>query len=817
MLRLTASLALLVCAALPVAAQDGVPPQHKQPTAKNGDQLFRQLEDELATPSATRNGAGAPGHAYWQQQVDYAIEVALDEATHRVTGTEDISYTNNSPDTLRYLWVQLCQNYYRRDAEAFGIRTTSPKGAKAEMPYRDLGFEVHRANFEGGYTITKVAGPDGAELPHTITGTMMRIDLPAPLGSGATAKFTIGWHYTVKEITNYSHRTGYELLKDDPSNPVYTIAHWYPRLAAYSDRYGWHVHHYIGEEFALEFGNFNVRITVPDDYVVAATGELQNGEAILTAAQRQRLAASKVATEPVMIITPAEAKANETTRPAGTKTWTFAATNVRDYAWAASRKYIWDAMGVQVGGRTVMAMSYYPNFSAPLWTKYSTHAVAQCLETYSKHAIDYPYPVALSCNGAVGGMEHPMISFQSARPEKDGTYSPRQKYGLISVVIHEVGHNWFPMIINNDERRWRWMDEGFNSFLQQIAESHWQTDYPSRNDARRRRILDYMASPVDQPIMTNTSLILQGGNNAYSKVTLALTVLRESVLGRERFDFAFSEYCRRWAFKRPMPADFFRSMEDAAGEDLDWFFRAWFFSADHVDFGVTGLRRLELQRADPAVDKPAAKTREKAEVRRPRQDRNAGLVKRVDRHPGLRDYYNDEHDKHAVTAADRKTYAGLLKKLKPHERALLDHQGVLYVVDFANFGGVPMPMEVELQYEDGTTERRRYPATIWRRSVGGAISKLLVLRKPLRRVVLDPKREMADTDYTDNAFPPFIQTGTLKLTGGDGKKRNAMQKAAAAAKKAAAGDGANGTNNKAGKPGTSDKNDKSDKNNKKQK
>ncbi|MHC5018766.1 MAG: M1 family metallopeptidase [Planctomycetota bacterium] len=785
MLRLSLITAACGLLAGPALAQEGAAGA-KQPTAKNGDVLFRQLEDELATPTAVRAASGAPGHRYWQQQVDYVIDATLDEAGHTITGRERVTYTNNSPDALRYLWVQLCQNMYAKDAEARHIRTTGPAGPETERGLRELGWELHRDAFPGGYTITKVLDRSGGPLAHTIHGTMMRIDLPAPLQPAQSVIFSIEWNFTVKEITHYSTRTGYELLEDDPKNPVYTMAHWYPRMAAYSDRYGWHVHHYLGEEFALEFGDFIINLTVPADYVVACTGELQNGAAVLSAAEQERLAQARTAPKPVFIVTPEEAKAREQGRATEAKTWSFAAKRVRDVAWAASRKYVWDAMGVEVDGRTVMAMSAYPNFSAPLWTPYSTHAVAQTLTYYSTHAYPYPYPVAWSCNGAVGGMEHPMVSFQSARPEKDGTYSPRQKYGLISVIIHEVGHNWFPMFINNDERRWRWMDEGFNSFVQQIAEGYWEKDYPSRNDKRRARILDYMAKSTDQPIMTNTSLVLEGGNNAYSKVTLAMTVLRETVLGRERFDFAFREYCRRWAFKRPMPADFFRTMEDAAGVDLDWYFRAWWFTADHVDLAVTGVRKLELQSRNPDVDKPAAKAREAAEVRRPRQERNDAQPKRVDAHPELRDFYNDEHDEHAVTEADRDKYRKFWKGLKPHERAVFESKRHIYVVDFANFGGIPMPLLLELHYTDGTRERRRIEATIWRRSVGGRIAKLLLLEKPLARIVLDPQREMADVDYADNSYPQAIQTGTLKLTGvGDGKSKNPMQKKRDAAKKAA--------------------------------
>ena len=748
--------------------------------SRNGDEWFRPLEDALPTPTAARAASGAPGHAYWQQQADYVIEAVLDEATHRLTGTATITYHNNSPDALRYLWVQLDQNYERPDSEAHLGRTTGAHGRDVQLPYTELGSELMRRAFPGGYDIQSVTDRGGAPLPHTVVGTMMRIDLPAPLAPGQRLVFKIAWAYTIREISIYSHRTGFELVEGDEKNPIYTIAHWYPRLAAYSDRYGWHVHQYLGEEFALEFGDFYVKLTVPADHVVAATGELENAAVVLTPEQLTRFEQSRTAAQPVFVRTVDEAKAAEAGRATTSKTWAFAARNVRDFAWASSRKYAWDAMGVKLGERTVMAMSVWPKEGEPLWSRYSTHAVAHTIEHYSRLALEYPYPVAWSCNGAVGGMEHPMVSFQIARPEKDGTYSARQKYGLVSVIIHEVGHNWFPMIINNDERRWRFLDEGFNSFVQQNAETVWEKDYPTRNHVRRRTVLDYMARADDQPIMTDAEVILEGGTNAYAKTTLALTVLRESVLGRERFDFAFREYCRRWAFKRPMPADFFRSMEDAAGEDLDWFFRGWFFSTDHVDLGITGVRRLRLDTRDPDLEKPLAKAEKDAEVRRPLEARSDAEPKRVDAHAGLTDFYN-EFDEHGVTDKDREDYKRLIEGLKPHERELLKTGDYLYVVEFANAGGLPMPMPLELRYADGSTETRRLPATIWRRAVGGRISKLLLPPKPLQQIVLDPQDEMADVDLVNNFFPQRIADGVLRLTSG-GKDKNPMQLAAEAAK-----------------------------------
>jgi aminopeptidase N len=489
---------------------------------------------------------------------------------------------------------------------------------------------------------------------------------------------------------------------------------------------------------------------VPDDHVVAATGVLQNPQEVLTPQQRQRLKQAETAREPVFVVTPQEAKANESSKPRGKKTWVFSADNVRDFAFASSRKFVWDAQVHNVEGNRVLAMSLYPNEGEPLWSKYSTHAIMHTLNVYSRYSFTYPYPVAISVNGPVGGMEYPMICFNGPRPETDGTYTARVKYGLISVVIHEVGHNYFPMVVNSDERQWTWMDEGLNSFLQYLAEQEWETNYPSRR-GEPQNITEYMSSEAQVPIMTNSESVLQFGNNSYGKPATALNILRETVLGRDLFDFSFREYARRWKFKRPMPADFFRTMEDASGVDLDWFWRGWFYTTDHVDISIEGVRLYSLDTRDPEVDK-AARRREREE--RPQtlsQQRNAPLPKRVDEFPTLKDFYNT-YDEFAVTERDREEYQKFLQTLTPRERELLKSGMNFYVVEFRNVGGLVMPLILRVDYADGTTEEMRVPAEVWRYD-NYNVSKLLVTKKEIASITLDPHLETADTDLSNNGFP----------------------------------------------------------------
>ncbi|MFQ5347225.1 MAG: M1 family metallopeptidase, partial [Rhodothalassiaceae bacterium] len=552
-------LAVVLLLAVPAFAQGTGSPAYGQ------NDPFRQLDELWPTPNVYRAGSGAPGHAYWQQEADYKIAAAIDDATQTLRGHETITYRNNSPDSLRYLWLQLDQNRFAKHSNAWATLTQL---SKEKLAFSALRMLMLADEGKLGHHIASVKDAAGRNLPFTIVDTVMRIDLPQPLAPGKAVRFSIDWSYQIPEGKALSARGGWELFEKD-GNYLYFIAQWFPRMVAYTDAQGWNTKAFLGRgEFTLEFGDYDVAITVPADFVVASTGELQNADAVLTEAQRQRLAEARTAQKPVFIVTPDEAKENQKEGTKETRTWHFRARRVRDFAFAASRKFIWDARGYEVEpGRTVMAMSFYPPEGMPLWHQYSTEAIVQALDVYSRMTVPYPYPVAISVNGPLGGgMEYPMITSNGPRPEEDGTYSRRTKYGLISVVIHEIGHSWFPMIVNSDERNWTWMDEGLNSFLQFLAEREWEKDYPRRR-GYPSEIVDYMLSPNQVPIMTQSDSILQFGNNAYAKPATALNILRETVLGRDLFDFAFKEYARRWWFKRPMPADFFRTMEDASGVD----------------------------------------------------------------------------------------------------------------------------------------------------------------------------------------------------------------------------------------------------------
>ena len=732
---------------------------------KSGHQdKFRQLTEVLPTPNVYRAGSGAPGHKYWQQKVDYDIEVTLDDENQTISGTEDITYHNNSPDTLRFLWVQLDQQRFSKHADAY---TALPAGDKApdQMSFQDLRMRLQLEAHDGGHKIAAVTDGDGNAIDHTITDTMMRVDLPEPLAPGETTEFTIDWSYDIPEGKALRARGGYEFYPDD-GNYVYFIAQWFPRLAAYTDDGGWKNKQFLGRgEFTLEFGDYDVRITVPADHIVSSTGVLQNPDDVLNRRQQQRLERARDSREPVFIVTPEEAEENQRSQARGTRTWHFKAENVRDFAFASSRKFVWDAAGFTFDGegedeaRTVMAMSFYPEEGVPLWDTYSTHAILHTLDVYSRYSFDYPYPVAQSVMGPIGGgMEYPMITSNGPRPEIDKetgerTYSRRTKYGLISVVIHEIGHIYFPMTVNSDERNWTWMDEGINSFVQFLAEQEWEEAYPSRR-GDPEKIVDYMISPDQVPIMTQSDSILQFGNNAYGKPATALNILRETVVGRELFDFAFKEYARRWKFKRPNPADFFRSLEDASGRDLDWFFRGWFYTTDHVDIALTGITKATVDTRNPDVEEPRKREQAAEEPATITELRNedADIRYRVEQFPGLKDFYN-ENDRYTVSDQQRQEYQDMLSGLKEWQKELLKTGETLYFLDFENQGGLVMPLILDIHYADGSTEELRLPAEIWRYDQE-QVTKLLIREKEIEKVRLDPHRETADADLTDNVFPP---------------------------------------------------------------
>jgi hypothetical protein len=734
---------------------------------------FQQIDNLIPPANAMHAGSGAPGFLYWQQQVDYSIQVQLDEVKHHITGTETVKYHNKSPHNLKYLWVSLDHNLYRPTSKSHLSATTTADEFKA-VSIEHFERLLARDRIDCGVNITAVTTQAGQPLKYTIVDTMMAVDLPEILKPNSDVTFKIDWNYGVANTKLMPGRTGYEYFEED-KNTIYEIAHWYPRLATYTEQKGWQLKNYLGTgEFDLEFGDFDVSITVPDDHIVAATGVLQNPNEVLTQAQRDRLEKAKTATEPVYIVTADEALQNESHKPVGTKTWKFKAGKVRDFAFACSRKYIWDAQQTNVEGNPVMAMSLYPKEGNPLWSKYSTKAVIHALNVYSRFTFPYPYPVAWSINGPVGGMEHPMVAFTSMRPEKDGTYSEIQKYAMISVVIHEVGHNYFPMIVNNDEREWAWMDEGLNSFVEFQAETEWEKGYLFRK-RNPKDVATFMMNGPQVPIMTQSDSVINLGQVAYTKPLAALNVLRETVLGRERFDYAFKEYARRWMFKRPTPADFFRTMEDASGTDLDWFWRGWFYTTDYNDTAIESVTLFHKKSGDPEIDKPWVKEQRVKEPKTILEIRNDPAPKLIDSHPELKDFYN-QFDKDAVTLQEKKEFEKYVKSLTESEKKILEADMYFYLLKIKNNGGLVMPVIVELQYDDNTKKEVRYPAEIWRYSPQ-EIYKVVISPKPIKRFLLDPHLETADANLNNNSYPPQIIEADFEVKKEKKDEKNNMQKA----------------------------------------
>ena len=759
---------------------------------------FRQLGVDLPTPNVYRTASGAPGPQYWQQRADYRIKVRLDENAHRITGSETITYTNNSPDPLRYIWLQLDQNRFRKDSLERRSDTASQEDGEDVLSYNDMAVHQIGKDVEYGHRIEQVADGRGRPMAYKIVDTMMRIDLPVPLAPGQRTVFSVDWSYNIVLEARVGSRGGYEHFPDSDTY-IYFLAQWFPRLAAYTDYAGWQHKAFLGRgEFTLEFGDYEVEITVPSDHIVSSTGVLQNPNQVLSTTQRQRLDQARRSNKPVFIVTPEEALENEKVRSSDSRTWVFKAENVRDFAWSSSRKFIWDAMIHRQDDRQnpeVLAMSFYPNEAEPAWSKYSTHAVAHTMSVYSRFSFPYPYPVAQSVNTwESGGMEYPMITFNGYRPKPveaeedeliegspDRTYSRRIKYGLIGVIIHEIGHIYFPMTVNSDERQWTWMDEGLNSFLEYLAELEWEEEFPAYRP--HTNVLDditvYMVSENQVPVMTNSDSILQFGPNAYSKPTAALIVLRETVMGRELFDFAFREYARRWKFKRPTPADFFRTLEDASGVDLDWFWRGWFYSTDHVDVALTDVREYKVSTTNPDIE--FSHDRDEYAATHPEtlgqvRNREEGRRTYVDRNSELRDMYN-EKDRFTASNKDRNDHAELIDGLEDWEYAALkravDDDEFVYFLDFENVGGLPTPLPLLITNADGSTELVMIPAEIWRRD-HKAVTKMLIRGQAIASVELDPRHETADADFSNNFFPSRIRKSRIELYRSEREDRDLM-------------------------------------------
>jgi len=743
---------LMVCAPLAFIAQQT--PENKW------EDKFKQLGTELATPNEQRTASGAPGNKYWQQRADYNMKIRIDDAKQILYGEETVTYYNNSPDVLTYIWMQLDQNIYDKNSDTYAIRQQKMTETMTAKDIANL-----TPSYDGGFKLDYVQDASGKALKYTINKTMMRIEMPQPLKAGGVFTFKIKWWYNINDRMQVGGRSGYEYFEED-DNYLYTIAQYYPRMVVYSDNQGWQHKQFLGAgEFTLNFGNYNVSITVPDDHIVASTGVLQNPKDVLSASQQQRFDKAKSSeNDPVIIVTEEEARENEKDKSTKEKTWTFKAENVRDFAFATSRKFIWDAQAVTIGKNKTLAMSFYPKEGNPLWEQFSTRIVAHTIKTYSKHTIDYPYPVAISVHTKWIGMEYPMICFNGGRPEKDGTYDENTRNGMISVIIHEVGHNFFPMIINSDERQWSWMDEGLNTFTQYLTEKEYDRNYPTRRGPARY-IVDYMKGDKStmSPIMTNSESIYQFGNNAYGKPATALNILRETVMGRELFDYAFKEYARRWAFRHPTPEDFFRTMEDASGVDLDWFWRGWFYGTDHCDMNLKEVKPFQLNTGNPEDEKNKSK---EVVQSRPKdisllRDEQEGIKTQVATNPKMRDFYTT-YDPYKVTLLDQKDYDTFVQGLSKEEKEVLSNNKFYYQTTVENVGGLIMPLIFELEFVDGTTREIRIPAEIWKMSES-EVSKVFVADKEVVSIILDPYLETADVDLNNNHWPSQTVPSRLEL------------------------------------------------------
>ena len=708
----------------------------------HGDESrFSQMYDLMATPNMFRTASGAPGPAYYQQQADYKMDIELDDKNTRLYGKETITYHNNAPEALEYLWVQLDQNQNARDSKSRLVESQKMDPAYTPDAFSRRYFEE---GFDGGFRIEYVQDATGKPLSYTINQTMMRINLPTPLKHGEKFVFSIKWWYNINNYRVVGGRSGYEHFEKDKNN-LYVIAQFYPRMAVYNDVEGWQNMQFWGAgEFALPFGNFEVNITVPADHILDGTGDLQNRAEVLTAEQLKRYEqATKSFDAPVVIVTQAEAEKAEKSFSGKKKTWKFKAVNVRDFGFSSSRKFIYDGMAVKLSGKTVMAHSLYPKEANPMWGETSTRVVAHTLKTYSKYTFDYPYPKAISVSAEDQGMEYPMICWNYGRPDENGFVSDRIKYGNMSVIIHEVGHNFFPMIVNSDERQWTWMDEGLNTFLQYLTEQEWSTDYPSSRGPAAK-IVPYMSGDQKflEPVMTNSESLHQFGANAYAKPATGLNILRETIMGRELFDHAFKTYANRWKFKHPTPEDFFRTMEDASAVDLDWFWRGWFFTTDYVDIGIKEVKEFYVTDKQPEALKDHA-------VKRGRFGEDHGpFVYMITRES------QDAQDKTntADTAGVKLLNDYLQEKFTAEERIALKQPKYFYEATFDKPGDMLMPVIAELTMEDGTTEIHTFPVQVWRKN-HQEVSRVFATSKKVTKITVDPKLQTADIDTSNNVWP----------------------------------------------------------------
>ncbi|MEL7002940.1 MAG: M1 family metallopeptidase [Bacteroidota bacterium] len=699
---------------------------------------FNAIDRLLEPPSPYRTASGAPGADYWQQRANYKIKAEIDEKTNVLRGEETITYYNNSPDDLKFLWVQLEQNVNRKGNEDFGDVTGGIRDSINSISVQRL---VRPLDFPAGITINGIKDANGKNIDYIVNNTQMRVNLAQPLKSGQNTTFSISWAYSITDRSKFLlSREGYEYFPED-DNKVFLLGHWFPRMAVYNDTEGWQNKQFrrLGE-FALEFGDYDVELTVPADHVVAGTGALVNEKEVLTSTQRDRLAKARTSFDkPVLIITPEEATKNEKSKSNKTKTWKFRSENVRDVAFASSRKFIWDAQAVKLPTNTVMAMSFFPKEGLPVWSEESTKAVMHALEVYSEATFDYPYPVAISVNTSNIGMEFPMISFNGGRPV-NGKISQGAKAGMISTIIHEVGHNWFPMIVSSDERKWMWMDEGVNTFLHQrtVAER-----YPDFNSTKPQSIVPFMKGDkrILRPVMTNSDndLLFQMGNNFYQKPTVGFQMLRETIVGRELFDIAFKEYANRWKYKHPNPSDLFRTLEDGTAVDLDWFWKGWFFTTDNVDIELADVKWFKMKKEQVSVENKAKSSQSGSKVLGGGKANNG------------QDFSNGPEE-FTMTPTSAAGYGQFLSRLDEGEMRDQLSDKHIYEISLKNEGGLVMPVIVEWTYADGTKEIDRLPAEIWRLNEA-EVKKTFLKDKEVVSVKLDPNLELPDVDLGNNSFP----------------------------------------------------------------
>lgn len=750
------------------------------PGSNHGNK-FEQLGSILTTPNEQRTASGAPGVKYWQQRANYNINCELDEKNLTLKGSETITYFNNSPDALTYIWLQLDENEHNNLKNA-NYQSASVMPEKSSNTMIDKNLESNKPEDNGaGINIVNLTDATGKKLKYTINKTMMRIEIPV-LKTGQQFVFNVDWNYKIANRIAGGGRGGYEFFPNE-KNYIFTMAQWYPRLCVYSDFQGWQNHQFTGRgEFALTFGDFNVKMTVPADHIITSTGECTNYNAVLSPAQLARYQKAQTATTPIEVVTLAEAKLSEQNNTEAKKTWIYKANNVRDFAWGSSPKFVWDAMAQSIKGKKVMCMSFYGKEAYGLYRKFSTRAVAHTIKTYSDFTIPYPYPVAQSIEAA-NGMEYPMICFNYGRTAADGTYSENTKNGMLGVVIHEVGHNFFPMIINSDERQWSWMDEGLNTFVQYLTEELWDNKFPSKRGPAYT-IVDYMKLPKDQlePIMSNSENIVNFGPNAYSKPATGLNILRETIMGRELFDYAFKEYAKRWAFKHPTPADFFRTMEDASGEDLDWFWRGWFYGTDPCDIALESVKFAKADytpvpvedkkdKKNP-IDKPVINFDDISKIR----NRTSNDLKfYTDTDLDARDFYW-KYDRGLVQIDTTLAVKNMpepailpIEEFTAEEKEKYSNK-FFYELNFTNKGGLVMPIIVEFTFKDGTKTVDRIPAQIWRLNELKT-SKFYIHDKEVVAIKIDPMLETADIDVTNNVWgAEAVQPSKLQLF----KARNQM-------------------------------------------